>query len=129
MAIATDRAPEIIWVEVPPKLSAPDLDRILGELEGYLRRQRPYYLLFDLRESLPDAMQRKKLTDHMRDHQVAIERWVLGLGVVVPSAVARKLMTAIMWFAPPKMPHRICADRGEAEAWVRALKVTTARET
>lgn len=121
--MAADESPEIIWVVVPTVLTTADLDRTLHELEGYLGRKRPYFLLFDLGATLPDAVQRKRLTDHMRDNQEAIECWVRGLGVVVPSPIARKLMTAIMWFAPPKMPHRICSDRAEAEAWVQKLLV------
>ena len=121
--MAADESPEIIWVVVPPTLTNDELDRTLHELEGYLRRKRPYFLLFDLGKTLPDAVQRKKLTDHMRDNQASIELWVRGLGVVVPSAIARRLMTAIIWFAPPKMPHRICSDRAEAEAWVQKLLV------
>lgn len=120
--MAADEPPEIIWVVVPPVLTTEDLDRTLHQLEGYLRRERPYFLLFDLGSNLPDAVQRKKLTDHMRDNEAEIERWVRGLGVVVPSPIARKLMTAILWFAPPKMPHRICSDRAEAEAWVQKLQ-------
>jgi hypothetical protein len=113
---------EIIWVKTPANLSTEDVDRILGELVQYLRRRRPYYLLFDLGNGLPDAVQRKKLTDHMRDNEDAISRWVRGLGVVVPSPIARKLMTAILWFAPPKVTHSLFATRAEAQAWVEALR-------
>jgi hypothetical protein len=113
---------EIIWVKTPANLSTQDVDRILGELVQYLRRGRPYYLLFDLGNGLPDAVQRKKLTDHMSEHEAAISRWVRGLGVVVPSPIARKLMTAILWFAPPKVPHTLCATREEAQTWAESLR-------
>jgi hypothetical protein len=114
--------PPIIWVNTPAKLSAADLDRKLEELEGYLRRGRPYILLFDQGDTLPDAMQRKKLVEHMRKNEREIQRWVLGLGVVVASVVARNVVTAILWFAPPKVPHGIFASRAEAEAWALALQ-------
>jgi hypothetical protein len=120
--MAADGSPEIIWVAVPAALTSTEVDRTLHQLEGYLRRKRPYFLLFDLGASLPDATQRKKLTDHMRNNQAAIDRLVLGLGVVVPSPLARNLMTAILWFAPPHMPHRIFSDRADADAWALALR-------
>jgi len=113
---------EIIWVKPPAKLTMAEVDRILGELEEYLRRGRPYYLLFDLGDALPDAVQRKKLTDHMRNNEDAIREWVRGLGVVVSSPLARNLMTAILWFAPPKVPHSLFATRGAAQAWAESLR-------
>lgn len=112
---------EIVWVKTPNKLTSEDVDRILAELERYLRRGRPYYLLFELGQGLPDASQRKRLTDHMNNNKALIERWVLGLGVVVPSAFARSLMTAILWFAPPAVPHVLVATRAEAQMWVESL--------
>ena len=118
--------PPITWVNVPAKLTNAELDRTIQELEGYLRRERPYILLFDLGKTLPDAMQRKKLTEHMRKNEAAILRWLVGLGVVVPSAVARNVVTAILWFAPPKVPHGIFGDRAEAEAWASALQTKAA---
>ena len=109
--------PDVIWVRTPAKLTSADVDRILAEVEGYLKRQRPYVLLFELGQGLPDAAQRKRLTDHMRDNEAAIVRLVKGLGVVVPSTLARKLMTAILWFAPPAVPHALFATTAEAQAW------------
>ena len=108
-------------MRTPAKLTSADVDRILAEVQGHLKRERPYVLLFEVGQGLPDAAQRKRLTDHMRQNEAAIVRVVKGLGVVVPSTIARKLMTAILWFAPPAVPHALFATTAEAQAWGEAL--------
>lgn len=113
--------PDIIWVNTPTKLDTTGVERVIGTLEAHLRRPRRYVLLFKLGEGLPDAAQRKLLTDHMEQHAESITNKVMGLGVVVPSPIARSVMTAILWFAPPAIPHRLFATAPEAEAW--ALKL------
>jgi hypothetical protein len=114
--------PDIIWVTIPSKLDNVEVERQIGKLEAYLRRPRPYVLLFKIGEGLPDAAQRKMLTDHMQQNTAIIERKVKGLGVVVPSALARGMMTAILWFAPPKIPHRLFSSASDAEAWAATLR-------
>lgn len=120
-SLPESQSPEVIWVKTPSKLTNDDVDRVLAELEGYLRRGRPYFLLFELGERLPDAAQRKRLTDHMNGNKELIQRWVRGIGVVVPSTLARSLMTAILWFAPPGVPHALVATRTEAQMWADSL--------
>jgi len=114
---AASPSADIIWVKTPNKLTTADVERIVAELERYLRRGRAYFLLFELGEALPDAAQRKRLTDHMSNNKALIQRWVRGIGVVVPSGFARSLMTAILWFAPPGVPYTLVATRAEAQMW------------
>ena len=114
--------PDVIWVNTPTKLDTAEVARTIAMLDGYLRRPRPYVLLFNLGEGLPNAAQRKLLTDHMQQNAEVIVRKVMGLGVVVPSQMARSVMTAILWFAPPAIPHRLFATCPEAEIWAAMLQ-------
>lgn len=108
----------IVWVVPPSKLSDPDLDSILEALRGHLALAIPYVLIFDLtRAGLPNALQRQRLSSHVRDHSEAIRRSVRGIGVLLTSPVVRGMVTAIFWVAPPPVPHRLFSARAEAIAW------------
>lgn len=112
----------IVWVFPPSKPTEEQLDRVLADLSVELRRGSPYVLLFDLtRAEMPNAMQRQKLTAHIRDNAPRIKRWIRGVGVVLASPVVRGVVTAIFWVAPPEAPYRFFATRVEAADWASSL--------
>lgn len=47
------------------------------------------------------------------------QRRCVGLGIVIPNALARGLYTAIRWIAPARYPCELFASYDEAERWVR----------
>jgi hypothetical protein len=107
-----------VWAAPPAVLSDALVDSVLAELTVQLWSPEPYVLLFDLSlTGMPTPVQRQKLVSHMQDNAARIRANVLSLGVVQSSAVARGLMTALFWLAPPGVPHRLFETRDEAAAW------------
>jgi hypothetical protein len=80
----------------------------------------PYAFVFDLSKvSEATPVQRALFREHMarvRDHDAAFHK---GVGLVVPSAFLRGLVTASFWFVPPKYPHALFANRDLAFAWAK----------
>ncbi|MEN9581926.1 MAG: hypothetical protein RJA70_4935, partial [Pseudomonadota bacterium] len=50
------------------------------------------------------------------DHDL---KWNAGSALVVPSAIARGIVTAVFWMTPPKFPHQAFAHRADALEWAR----------
>jgi hypothetical protein len=119
---SVERKGGIVWA-VPGALATDaEVDRVLADLETELKRGTPYVLLFDLtRSAIPNALQRQKLAAHVRDNTALIRRWILGVGAICPHPLARGMVTAIFWVAPPPVPHRLFATRKEALEWAGSL--------
>jgi len=120
-------AVDIVWVAPKAPLTDASVDRTIAELESHLRRRRPYVLLFDLPSGLPNARQRKRLVAHMTTNADAIEEWVRGVGVVLPSTLARGAISAILWFAPNTVPIGMFATRAETRRWAESLGASPRR--
>jgi hypothetical protein len=117
-----ERKGGIVWAVPPMKATDDDINRVLAALTAELKRGSPYVLLFDLTLSaMPNATQRQKLASHIRDNEVRIQRWVRGVGVVLSSPLARGIVTAVFWVAPPKVPYRLFTSRSEASDWADSL--------
>jgi len=123
----TTAAVDIVWAEPKAPLTDASVDRTIAELESHLRRHRRYVLLFDLPTGLPNASQRKKLVAHMKTNAEAIEQWVRGVGVVLPSTLARGAIAALLWFAPNTVPIGMFATRAEARRWAESLGASPRR--
>jgi hypothetical protein len=112
------RRGEIVWAVPPSTLSDEDIDQVIAELEAHLAGGIPYVLLFDLTGTgTPTALQRQKLTRHVRENTTRIRRWVRGVGVILTSPVARGVVTALFWVSPLPVPHRIFSARAAATDW------------
>jgi hypothetical protein len=115
------RREEHVVIAVPPSpITDQQLERLLAELVGHLRKREPYALVFDLSAApAPTAVQRRMLGDHMRTHDGAIRDYVRGLAVVTPATWMRGLITAVFWLAPPPVEYRFCDDVAAALTWAR----------
>jgi hypothetical protein len=117
-----ERKGGIVWAVPPTQATNDEVDHVLADLSAELRVGAPYVLVFDLtRSALPNAVQRRKLTAHMRDNDEKIRRWVRGIGVVCPNPLMRGVVTAIFWVAPPPVPHHLFATCEEASDWADSL--------
>jgi hypothetical protein len=86
----------------------------------HARYDHPYAWVFNLSliEDAP-AVQRQMFRDHMvkvRDHET---RFHQGVGLVVPNAFLRGLVTATFWFVQPKFKHEAFASHEQAFDWAR----------
>lgn len=119
--VYTRRAGDIVVVTPPVPVSDRAVDRLLSELVGYLRGEQPYALIFDLTKAeMPSALQRKKLSDHLRTHNDAIRRNVRVMALVAPSAALRGIATAVFWVSPPPIEWRVFELIDEATHWAKA---------
>jgi hypothetical protein len=123
LATYVRRTGDTVWVTPPPILTDDVVDHVLADLRAQLSSRSPRYaVIFDLsRTGMPNAVQRQKIVSHLNANRPRIHDRVLGLGIVPGSALARGIVTAIFWVAPPAVPYRSFGTREEAGAWARSL--------
>lgn len=71
-------------------------------------------------ELIPQASVRKLQADWINQHANMLKLICHGLGVIVPSAITRSAMTAVLWLAPLPVPMKAFKDMDEALAWAKA---------
>jgi hypothetical protein len=64
--------------------------------------------------TMPDASSRNTIARLAKEHESQSRRWVIESNVVVNSALARGVLTAIHWVAPPVYPISYVATCREA---------------
>jgi hypothetical protein len=115
----TQKDGDVVVVKPPVPLSDQAFERMLSELVRHLQGSEPYGLVFDLTSAeMPSALQRRKLSDHVRSNQQAIRKNVRGLAVVATSAVLRGVTTAVFWVSPPPVEWRTFELLADAKSWV-----------
>lgn len=82
-------------------------------------RGEPYTLVIDATfAGVPDAAARQHFAEFSKRNAALTKRYCRAEAYVLPSAVLRGALTAIMWFSPFEYPHKIFATVDEARAWV-----------
>src|SRR5262245_44726284 len=91
----------------PRKVEADDVKVFIAEYDTYVKRREPFALVVDARDAdMPSAMVRKALADYQRDHIELLTRYVRADATIVNSAIAKMVITAVNWFAPPAFPQQ-----------------------
>jgi hypothetical protein len=113
---------DFVVVTPPAQLTDALVDALLAELAEHLMRGEPYVLLFDLSTTrVPNAIQRRKLAEHMATHEATIRSLVRGLAIVAPNALVRGMVTAMFWIVPPPVASHMCGSHAEAIEWARGV--------
>jgi hypothetical protein len=74
--------------------------------------------VFDARNNgTTPPSQRKRMADWMKQHENQIRERTAGCAFVLPSALQRGVLTAILWLQPMACPHTIVGTLEEALAW------------
>ena len=95
-----------------------EFDAYLEELAALYRRRERFALVVDAsRSGGATAAQRKKQADWIKQNAMMIQALNLGTAFVVPSALARGVMTAILWLQPMPSPHLVCNSPPEGVRW------------
>jgi len=68
-------------------------------------------------ELIPSATVRRMQADWTNAHQHQLEKIVHAMGFVVPSALSRGAMTAVLWLSRPKWPMIAHASLPKAVDW------------
>ncbi len=98
-----------------------------AEFETYLKRlgaitekQHDKALVFDATHSgTTPPSHRKRMAEWMKQYDSLIRQRTAGCAFVLPSAIQRGMLTAILWLQPMACPHAIVGTRDEALAWVK----------
>ena len=64
------------------------------------------------------AERRRKLAQILTTHHEKLARVTAGYVLATPSALARGLLTAVFWIAPPPYDHHVVATTYEGFAWL-----------
>lgn len=90
--------------------------------EQVFQRRSRYRLLIDATHAeVPSADVRKHFVEFSSKNSDFTKRYCEGEAYVMPSALVRGALTAVMWFAPFQYPHKVFATVEEARRWLDAL--------
>lgn len=79
----------------------------------------PFGLINDIRGSrMPDAVQRRAITQMYVDYDQQTRAHLLASGVVGDSSVVNGIVTALNWLKPTPHPFKVFSRFTEAERWV-----------
>jgi hypothetical protein len=66
----------------------------------------------------PTAVQRRDAAAALERNSDLMKQTVVGIAIVLSSALQRGILTTFLWIRPFAVPHRLCATVEEAEAWL-----------
>jgi len=95
-------------------------DAYLRQLTDIVLRPGPRALIFDATTAGPTpAAHRKKQAEWMKRFENETRATTVGTAFVLPSALMRGILTAILWLQPMACPHVIVATLAEGLEWAR----------
>jgi hypothetical protein len=89
--------------------------RLLGHV---LEHQQRFVGFLDLRGATSSPTRRRRLLEWCRQHQAAIDQYMVAMAVIVRTSLERGFVTAGLWLSEPPVPTRVFDNPGEAEAWL-----------
>jgi len=90
----------------------------LGVMERPLLRRERFVEIFDATYTAPSpAVQRRQVAEWIRERAGLLKTYQIGVAFVIPSALVRGALTAILWIQPHPSPHTVVATLAEAERW------------
>lgn len=110
----------LVVVRFDGAMSDPEFEKYLAGVTEILERGSTNYLIFDTTKSAaPTAKQRKRQADWITEHTAMIKRHSAGTAYVIPSALLRGMLTAILWLSPSPVEHVVVSTMREAEQVAR----------
>ena len=96
-------------------------DGYLEKLTRITMRLEPRALIYDASASgATPPSHRKKMAEWMKRYEAQVRAGTVGTAFVLPSAIMRGVLTAILWVQPMACPHAVVATVAEAKAWCQA---------
>lgn len=105
----------------PEVFNDSELDGALKAVHDWMLKEvdAPFGLVVDVQRPLAfSAVQRKMIADVEKSYRHVDRRYNGGQAVVVPTAVARGVLTAVYWLSPPVYPVQAVATLEEGLEWV-----------
>ncbi len=105
---------------LPEDVSEIDIPRLARSLDAIFARGQRFVSITDATAvaKLPGAKARGDLGGWTKTIEPLSKRYLAANALVVPNAVARGVLTAIQWIAPPVVPTIVCATLAEGGAFV-----------
>jgi len=96
-----------------------------AQFDAYLEKLTRITTRIDSRALIYDASnaggtppsQRKKMAEWMKRYEAQVRAGTVGTAFVLPSAIMRGVLTAILWVQPMACPHHVVATMAEAKSW------------
>ena len=118
MLVVRDERFPLLELEFRGGLEERDIETLGSGLRRHLGQGRFGCVIEMVDMPLPDVRMIKKLAYWMRDNRADFVPYIEGIGLVVPSAVLRGMVTFVHRISAPPAPQAVFATRGEAETWV-----------
>ncbi len=100
--------------------TAAEFDEYLAWHRDNLRRRKRFAIILDAtRARSPNALERRKQAEALREGEPLLRQYCAGAAFVIPSSVVRGTLTAILWLQPPAYESVVVPTFGEADAWVK----------
>jgi len=113
-----DRAHPLVFVRLPPRLGTPEINAMFEGFDRVQGRRLPYFVVVDTLPvlKLPNSVERKMITDRLRDpaRTVLVRELNLGSAIALSSRAARGVLTALNWIRQPATPQAIVETVEEA---------------
>lgn len=117
----TTRSPLIIVHLVGADgVQQPDVESLIGIVDGLIERRERVVVVYDLTDSRPDAQRRQLLVTWLRENNEKLSRYVVASAIVAPTALHRGILVATFWFIEPKTPVEVFGHRPAAMHWAIA---------
>jgi hypothetical protein len=115
----------LIVIRMPPTLDLPAIDGFVQGIDGVLARKAKFSAIVDTTDlqRVPNAVERQRLVEQLNLRTFAERAYNVGNAVVIVSAAARAVLTAINWVRPPTTTQQLVATFPEALEWCCARLV------
>jgi len=103
------------------QVTAEELEAYLKASERMLKRNEQYIglVLTEKMSPLELPLMRRQAA-WIKEHHAQLRDQSLGVALVIPSAMLRGVLKAILWLQPMPQPHSVTSTTEEALAWIRA---------
>lgn len=109
----------IVRVAFDVEIQPSEVDVYLRWCADVLARRERIGLLIDARRAdIPDAKTRARFAEFFAAQQPITRRYVVGMGVVLKTAMGRGVITALSWTQSPSFPVKSFESEAEARYWL-----------
>lgn len=111
----------IVWVTYFTGQTDEEFDELLATYDRLMRtRQERYVLVLEANHSkLTPMHQLKKQAAWMKEREPLMKQQVAGIALVLGSPILRGALKVVLSLQPMPVPHAVCKDAAEAEAFAR----------
>lgn len=109
----------LVVARIPERFDVPAIDSFFRGFDAVLARKAKFVTIIDTSAiaKFPDPLARKHLGECMRVRTFAEVAYDLGNAVIILSAPARTVLTAVNWIRRPVSPQYIVGNLRDAIGW------------